>query len=228
MPLFFDPMFLILVALPSLLIAGWASLKVKTAFAKMSKIPARSGMTGAEAAARILHAYGVNNVGIERAQGHLGDHYDPRHKVLRLSKEVYDGRSLSAVGVAAHEAGHALQDKDGYAPLKLRNGIVPLASFGSSTAYLLVIGGVLLNIGPLLTLGVIAFSLVVAFQLINLPVEFNASSRARRLLVEQGIIAPEEDRGVNKVLSAAAMTYVAATLTAVLTLLYYIMLAGRR
>jgi Zn-dependent membrane protease YugP len=155
-------------------------------------------------------------------QSFLGDHYDSRHKVLRLSPGVYHGQSLAALGIAAHECGHALQDAQRYGPLVVRNGIVPLANFGSNAAWLLIIGGFLMNWFGLVLAGIAAFSLVVLFQLINLPVEFNASSRAREILLNQGMVTVEEDQVVKKVLSAAAMTYVAATLTAILTLLYFL------
>jgi Zn-dependent membrane protease YugP len=183
-------------------------------------------MTGAEAAHRILQADGLDHVGIEETRGFLGDHYDPRHKVLRLSPDVYHGRSLAAVGIAAHEAGHAIQDRVRYAPLAIRNGIVPLASVGSNLSFIVFIAGLFMNWTGLMLAGIIMFSAVVLFQLINLPVEFNASSRARQVLLTNGIIAADEDRGVGKVLNAAAMTYVAATVTAILTLLYFLMRAG--
>jgi Zn-dependent membrane protease YugP len=220
----FDPMYLLIVG-PGMLLAAWATFKVKSAFARGSRIALRSGVSGAEAAAHILQSNGLNNVRIEPTRAHLGDHYDPRSKVLRLSPEVYSGRSAASVGVAAHEVGHALQDARGYAPLSLRNAIVPMASFGSNAAFLIFIVGIFLNAASLIWAAIIVFSAVVAFQLINLPVEFNASSRAREALINSGIVAEQEDRAVGKVLNAAAMTYVAATLTAVLTLLYFIMRA---
>ncbi|UCF35116.1 MAG: zinc metallopeptidase [Phycisphaerales bacterium] len=220
----FDPMYFLIVG-PGILLAAWATFKVKSAFARGSRIALRSGVSGAEAAAHILQSNGLHNVRIEPTRAHLGDHYDPRSKVLRLSPEVYGGRSAASVGVAAHEVGHALQDARGYAPLSLRNAIVPMASFGSNAALLIFIVGIFLNMASLIWAAIIVFSAVVAFQLINLPVEFNASSRAREALIDSGIVAEQEDRAVGKVLNAAAMTYVAATLTAVLTLLYFIMRA---
>jgi Zn-dependent membrane protease YugP len=222
--MFFDPLYFIVVG-PGVLLALWATFKVKSAFARGREIPVRSGMTGAEAASRILAASGLYNVRIEPTHAHLGDHYDPKAKVLRLSPEVYGGRSVAAVGVAAHEAGHALQDQEAYAPLKLRSGIVPMASFGSRSAILLLILGIVMHMPFLIWAAVIVFSAFVAFQLVNLPVEFDASRRAREVLITTGIVAEQEDRAVGKVLNAAAMTYVAATITAVLTLAYYVMRA---
>lgn len=223
--LFFDPMYFLILA-PGLLLGIWAQWKVKSAFAKASKVPARSGMTGAEAAQRILAAQGLDHVDIEPTRSFLGDHYDPRHKVLRLSPAVYNGRSLAAVGVAAHEAGHAIQDRVGYAPLALRNGIVPMANVGSNLGFFVFFIGLVMQSTGLVLAGILLFSAVVIFQLINLPVEFNASSRAREVLVTNGIIASNEELAVARVLNAAAMTYVAATVTAILTLLYFLMRAG--
>lgn len=223
---FFDPMYLILVALPAGLLAGWATLKVRTTMAAASRVPASSGLTGAQAAARILEANGIHDVSIEPTRGMLGDHYDPRSKALRLTPEVYQGRSLTAVGVAAHEAGHALQHAHSYGPLALRNGLVPLASLGSNLSYGILFLGFILGSMNLILAGIVAFSLVVITQLVNLPVEFDASSRAKALLIQNGVITGPELAPVSRVLSAAAMTYVAATLTAVLTLVYYLFRSG--
>ncbi len=220
--MFFDSLWWMMM-IPCMLLAGWAQLKVKSAFAAAKKIPTRSGMSGAEAAQRLLSAHGLDHVGIEQTRGFLGDHYDPKRKVLRLSQDVYHGRSLAAVGVAAHEAGHALQDQAKYAPLVIRNAIVPTAGFGSNASFLIIIAGAIMQLPFLITLGIALFSAFVVFQLVNLPVEFNASSRARKVLLDHGIVTNEEDRTVRKVLNAAAMTYVAATITAVVTLIYYIM-----
>jgi uncharacterized protein len=236
----FDPMYFLILA-PAMLLAGWAQWRVKSAYAAAKEFRPRSGMSGAEAASRILSAHGLTGVTIEPVQGSLSDHYDPKSKTLRLSEEVYGGRTLSAVGIAAHEAGHAIQDGYGYAPLKFRNGIVPLASIGSNMSVGLLIVGMLLAArrvpgahGPiqwgmgeyLMVTGIILFSVVVLFQMVNLPVEFDASRRARKVLVANGIITEAEDGPVGKVLNAAALTYVAATLTAVLTLVYYLMRSG--
>ena len=222
---YFDPVYFLFL-LPALLLAGWAQLRVKSAYAQGSKIAPRSGMTGAEAASRILSSAGLQSVDIEMTNGFLSDHYDPRKKVLRLSQDVYNGRNLAAVGVAAHEAGHALQDAKGYAPLGIRNAIVPIASFGSNASWFLLMIGVVMQSFNLILFGIVLFSAAVLFQVVNLPVEFNASTRAKELLFSQGIIAQDERPVVSNVLGAAAMTYVAATVTAVLTLLYYLFRFG--
>lgn len=226
-----DPLYWMMIA-PAMLLAIWAQIKVKAAYAHASKLRSLSGLSGAEAASRILDANGLQDVGVEMTRGFLGDHYDPRHKVLRLSPDVYQGRSLAAVGIAAHEAGHAIQDRAAYAPLALRNAIVPMASFGSNFAFIIFFIGMIMANKGLLLGGIILFGAVVVFQIINLPVEFNASSRAREVLVANGVIAPNELPEVARVLNAAAMTYVAATLSAILTLLYFLirsgLLGGRR
>ncbi len=217
-----------LFALPPFLLGLYAQAKVKSSFAKMSRVPAR--MSGAQAARAMLDAAGLQRVGIEQVPGHLSDHYDPRAKMLRLSPDVYGGRSMAALGVACHEAGHAFQDAHGYAPLMIRNAAVPMAGFGSQAGIWLLIIGAMLNFPMLMWGGVILFSAVVFFQIVNLPVEFNASSRAREHLVEYGLISPQEEQYVAKVLNAAALTYVAGTLQSVMTLAYYLMilLGGRR
>lgn len=217
----FDPVYFIFLA-PAMLLGLWAQFKVKSAFNAGKEIPAYCGLSGAQVAQRILDANSIRNVGIERAEGFLGDHYDPSAKMLRLSPDVYDGRSISALGVAAHEVGHAIQDANRYAPLVIRNGIVPLASFGSNASFFLMMAGAVLNSFNLILLGIAAFSLIVLFQLINLPVEFDASNRARSILLRQGIVSSNEEKEVARVLNAAALTYVAATLSSVLTLVYYL------
>ncbi|MBI4616184.1 MAG: zinc metallopeptidase [Planctomycetes bacterium] len=227
----FDPMWYVIVG-PFILLALLAQLKVKTAFSRWSREPNRRGVSGAEAAAVVLRAAGVGDVAIQEHHGFLSDHYDPREKVLRLSAQVFRGRSIASIGVAAHEAGHALQHAQGYAPLAIRSAIVPMASIGSSLSLPLIFLGLLFPMGGsfwLLKLGIACFSGVVFFQLVTLPVEFNASSRAKRILAETGLAATaEEVEGVSSVLSAAALTYVAATLQAIATLVYYLLLAGRR
>lgn len=212
---------LLLFTAPALILAMIAQWRISSAYARGSQIPAR--MSGFNAARRILDGAGLTHVEIEPTPGHLTDHYDPRHKVLRLSSEVFHGRSLSAVGIAAHEAGHAIQDAVGYMPLVIRNLAVPAASFGSSAGMILLMLGMLLQWSGLLLVGIVLFSAVVAFQVINLPVEFNASSRAKLLLVDQGIVDDQDMGPVKSVLNAAALTYVAATLQAILTLLYFVM-----
>lgn len=227
--MFFDPLYLLFMA-PAMLLAMWAQYRVKSAFARGNEIAASGGMSGAEAARKILWANGLQRVGIEPADGHLGDHYDPRDKVLRLSPEVYHGRSVASVGVAAHEAGHAIQDAAHYGPLKLRNGIVPLANTGSQLSWIVFFIGLVFSsryFGQVMMVaGIALFSLVVFFQLVNLPVEFDASRRARQVLVSNGIVTQHEDPEVARVLNAAAMTYVAATLSAVMSLLYLVLRSG--
>ncbi|MCB0336862.1 MAG: zinc metallopeptidase [Bdellovibrionales bacterium] len=221
----FDPLYFLFIG-PAMLLAAWAQLKVKSSFAHASQIRPSNPVSGAEVAAQILRAYGISNVSIEQVQGQLSDHYDPRAKVLRLSPDVYHGRSLAALGVAAHEVGHALQDAKGYAPLSIRNACVPLASFGSNASWFLMLFGFILNSLHLIMIGIAAFSMVVLFQLVNLPVEFDASKRAKEILVQKGFISPQEREEVSSVLNAAAWTYVAGTLTSVLTLLYYLWRSG--
>lgn len=228
---YFDPMYFIFCA-PAILLAMWAQWRVRSTYAQASQLRNRRGMSGAEAARRILDANGLEHVAIERTEGTLSDHYDPRSEVLRLSDEVYAERSLAAVGIAAHEAGHALQKARGYAPLALRNGLVPLAATGSQLSMLFIMAGVgLLYLSGrmgfyVLLAGIGLFAVVVLFQLVNLPVEFDASRRARLVLAEQGIVTEQEMGAVSRVLNAAALTYVAATLTAIMQLLYFLWRAG--
>ncbi len=221
-----DPMYLLMVFLPAMVLSLWAQAKVKSAFHRGKQIASRRGYTGRQIAQEILDANSIRDVRIEPVQGQLSDHYDPRKKVLRLSPDVYNGRSLASAGVAAHEVGHAIQHARGYTPLKLRNAAVPIASFGSNAGMLLAMGGVLLQMTSMIGLGAILFAGVVVFQLVNLPVEFNASRRARDTLVMNGLVDEKEDKEIAKVLNAAAFTYVAATITAILTLLYFLMRSG--
>ena len=211
---------------PAILLALWAQMRVRSTYAHAMQVPAR--MTGAQAARHVLDSAGLQSVDVEQTPGFMSDHYDPRHKVLRLSPEVYNSHSAAAVGIAAHEAGHALQDARGYLPLVIRNAAVPAASFGTNASFLMIIGGALFAFQPLIWLGIAAFGCVVFFQLVNLPVEFNASSRAKAELAGLGIAGAQEMPAVNKVLNAAALTYVAATLTSIMTLLYYISRFGGR
>ncbi len=222
---FFDPLYF-LILLPGILLAAWAQFRVQAAYGRASQIPAQSGYTGAQAAAALMNSAGVYGVDIQPVQGFMTDHYVPGKRLLRLSPEVYHGRSLAALGIAAHEAGHALQDAQHYAFLVARNGLVPLASVGSNLSWIVLIAGLLLHSVHLTFLGIILFALVVLFQVINLPVEFDASRRARIALVDGGLISPQEDVTVGKVLNAAALTYVAATLTSVLTLIYFLLRSG--
>lgn len=225
--MFFHPMdFLIIIAFG---LAMWAQTKVKGNFEEYSKVMASSGMTGMQAAQRILDQAGLSSVKIERSRGGtLSDHYDPTQKTLRLSDAVYNRNSISSVSVAAHEVGHAIQHANNYSMLVVRHRIFPLANIGSQMAPLLLIGGFLLNMGNLITVGIILFSAAVLFQVVTLPVEYDASRRAKNKLVELGMISNREEKGVSKVLSAAALTYVASTLIAVLQLVKFIMIARQR
>ena len=223
--MFFDPVYFLYIS-PALLLAFWAQMRVKSAFAEAQNVPA--SLSGAGAARHLLDAAGLQDVGIEQIPGQLSDHYDPREKVLRLSQAVYGTRSTAAVGIAAHEAGHAIQDAKDYTPLVIRNAAVPAATFGGNASVIMLIAGMLLSakipaLGILVPLGIAAFGCVVFFQLVNLPVEFDASARAKALLVDHGIVPEQDMVYVNRVLNAAAWTYVAGTLQAILTLLYYIM-----
>ncbi len=222
---FFDPRWL-LFALPGLLLGLWAQARVRGAFNKYSKIKTMRGLTGAQVARALLDEQGLSHVAVEETQGRLSDHYDPRAKVLRLSPDVYRSQSVAAAGIAAHELGHALQDSHGYTPLKLRSAIVPATQYGTMLAPWLFIAGLLLNITALAWVGVILFGVAVVFTLVTLPVEFNASRRAKELLTTSGVLIGDEMLGVNKVLDAAALTYVAAAVSSVGQFLYYVMLLG--
>jgi Zn-dependent membrane protease YugP len=220
-----DPMYFVFLA-PGILLALWAQFRVQSAYARASQVPARSGLSGAEAAEAVMSEAGVQGVRIEPTEGYLSDHYSPGEKALRLSPDVYVGRSLASLGIAAHEAGHAIQDARGYSPLVVRNALVPIAGFGSSAAWILMLVGFLMSSLLLVKIGIVAFATVVAFQLVNLPVEFDASRRARQALLAGGLVTQAEDAEVKRVLDAAALTYVAATLTSILTLLYFLFRAG--
>ena len=228
-PMYFDPTyFLVLIGVVlSLLASG----RVKSTFAKYSQVRNSRGLTGAQAAEQVLHTAGIYDVRIEHVGGNLTDHYDPRTKVLRLSDSVYGQTSVAAVGVAAHECGHAIQHANGYAPLKLRSTLVPVANFGSKLAWPLIIFGFFISGESsrlLINAGIIAFLGAVLFQLITLPVEFNASNRAIRMIADSGMMYGEEIKGAKKVLSAAALTYVASAATAILQLLRILILTGGR
>lgn len=223
MPLFFDVNYFLILA-PAMLLAFWAQMRVKSTYAAASQQPA--SLTGAAAARHMLDSAGLQEVAIEPIRGQLTDHYDPSARVLRLSEGVYGERTLAAVGIAAHEAGHALQHANNYAPLTIRNLAVPAASFGSGAGMWMIVGGAIFSSGFLIQLGIVSFAAVVFFQLVNLPVEFDASNRAKAQLVEYGIVNEHDMGPVRKVLNAAGWTYVAATLQAVLTLLYLLMRYG--
>ena len=225
-PLFYNPTFL-LISLPALLLAMWAQWRVQAAFRKYSQVRTWSGMRGAEVARRVLDYNGLSNVTVEPVQGFLSDHYDPRQKVLRLSPDVYNSNSVAAAGIAAHEAGHALQDQEGYLALQMRSAMVPAVQIGSWVGPIIFMLGYFMMpiMGTSLAwVGVAVFAASAAFALVTLPVEFDASRRAKEILVSQGIVAQQEMSGVNNILNAAAMTYVAAAAQAVTTLLYYVML----
>ena len=222
----FDGTYILIVI--GMVLSMLASSRVKTTFAKYQRVRSMSGMTGAEAAQRILRQSGIYDVRVERVSGSLTDHFDPRSKVLRLSDSVYGSSSVAAVGVAAHECGHAVQHEKGYVPLSIRSALVPVANFGANLAWPVFLMGLIFSIGPLLDIGILLFLAAVLFQLVTLPVEFNASSRALRLLESNGILYGEEIRDTRKVLSAAALTYVASLAASVLQLLRLIILAGGR
>ena len=223
----FDPVYLVFLA-PAMLLALWAQLRVRSAYAEASRIPARSGYSGAEAAQALLQSAGLRGVVIEPVEGFMSDHYVPGQGVLRLSPEVYAGRSLAALGIAAHESGHALQDATRYPLLALRNGLVPLAAVGSNLSWIIIVVGFALSSLNLILLGIAAFSLTVIFQLVNLPVEFDASRRARLAVAHAGLVTPEEDVHVKRVLDAAALTYVAAAAMAALQLIRLLLLRDSR
>ena len=218
---FFDPLYLIIIA-PGFALSLYATFRTKSTFSKYSKVGSRSGLTGAAAAELMLRRQGVSGVRIERSGGWLSDHYDPGKKALRLSEDVYSSQSLSAIGVACHEAGHAIQDANNYGMLGLRTALVPATNFGSTFAYIALIAGFILHLTGLIFIGVCLFSVVVAFSLITLPVEWDASRRAKVAMDEAGMLSPEESRHASKVLNAAFLTYLAAALTSLLTLAYYL------
>ena len=223
-----DPtIFLVLIGV---LLSLWAQIRVNSTFARYSRVRCFSGMTGAEAARRLLNAQGIYDVTVQPVSGKLTDHYDPRTKVVKLSESVYNATSVAAIGVAAHECGHAMQHNEGYGPLRFRSALVPVANFGSQLSWPMILLGILFGgLGsPLVQVGILMFSLAVLFQLVTLPVEFNASSRAVRLLDSQGILSGEEVDGTRKVLKAAALTYVAAAAGSVLQLLRLVILFGGR
>jgi len=223
---FYDPTFLLLI--PAIPLALYAQFRVKKAYEKYGKVVASSGITGERLARQLLNQGGIGNVAVEAIPGKLSDHYDPRNKKLRLSEGVYSNQSVAALGIVAHEVGHALQDAYSYAPLKIRNNFVPVANFGSTLAFPLFFIGFLFTIPVLMDIGIIAFSLALAFQVITLPVEFNASKRAMVLLEEGKYLNQKELPMANAVLSAAALTYIAATAMALLNLIRLILLRGMR
>lgn len=211
-----------------LILSIWASSKVNSTFNRYSKVYSARGFTAAQVTRMILDNAGLRHVGIERVSGNLTDHFDPRGNVIRLSDTVYDSTSVAAIGVAAHEAGHAQQYRDGYLPIKLRSMLVPIANLGSQLAMPLLILGLVMSFAGLVDFAIWLYVAVVAFSVVTLPVEFNASSRALKTLEGYGILSDAENRGAKKVLSAAAMTYVASTLAAIGSLLRLLAISGRR
>jgi len=230
--MFFDPIYLLFM-IPALLLSLFASWRTKSAFKKYSKVRTLNGMTGAQAAQVLLDRAGIDDVKVVPTRGYLSDHYNPMNKTLALSETVYGSPSLAAVGVACHEAGHAIQHARRYAPLWARSMLVPTANIGSKVGYFAMLGGlILLSSGAaglgkgIVILGALLFSVVLLFQIVTLPVEFDASARAKRLAFEHGIVTGQERAGVSKVLNAAAMTYVAAAISTLMTLLYFLLRAG--
>lgn len=226
LPYFFIDRYYIIYVLPAMLIALWAQFNVQSTYSRYSRKLNSRGLTGAEVARQILDRNGLYSVAIERTSGNLTDHYDPRTNVVRLSQGVFDGRSVASLGVAAHECGHAIQHSVAYKPLTMRNAVIPVTQFGSSASIWILIIGFVLNWGILVFLGIILFSFAVVFQLITLPVEFNASTRALRILDEGSLLFGDELKGARKVLKAAALTYVAATIVAFAQLLRVIAIFG--
>jgi Zn-dependent membrane protease YugP len=222
----FDPVYL-LFFIPGMLLSLWASARVKSTFREYSQVGSRRGYTGAQAARELIRQRGISGVQVEETTGFLSDHYDPRHRVLRLSPEVYHGRSLASLGVAAHEAGHAIQHAKAYGPLKFRSYVVKPAMIGSNIGTVVASIGLAMQFSGLIWAGIVLFSIFVLFTLVTLPVEFDASKRAVAALQETGMIDADEVDGTAAVLKAAAMTYVAAAITAVLQLLYFVMRARR-
>lgn len=224
--MFYDSSIIILI--PALLLSLWAQIKVKSAFARYKEVKSSMGYTGADAARALLDSNGLTDIPIEVIGGNLTDHYDPSSRKMRLSQEVYYGNSIAAIGVAAHETGHAIQDKEGYAPLKFRIMMVPAVNIGQSFSWILFILGIFMGISPLVNFGIILFSAVVLFQLITLPVELDASRRAIKILQGRSLLVGDEIYGARKVLNAAALTYVAAALTAIAQLLRLLIIANNR
>ncbi len=229
--MFFDPMYFVFI-IPAVVLSLWASWRVKSNFKKYSKVRSSRGITGAEAAAELLRTASIDDVKIVRTGGKLSDHYNPINKTLALSESVYDSSSIAAIGVATHEAGHAIQHAKHYGPLWVRSMLVPTANIGSSIGYIVMLIGLFMSSTNMVLVGAVLFSMVLLFQIVTLPVEFDASRRAKALVVEHGIILPQEREGVDRVLNAAALTYVAAAISTLLTLLYFLwrsgLIGGRR
>lgn len=223
----YDYYYFVLVV-PAIVLSLIAQAKVKSTYSKYAKVANTKRISGAQAAYNVLLHYGINNVKIEQTTGKLSDHYDPRSNVIRLSPEVYSGSSIASIGIACHEAGHAAQHAQNYVPIKVRNAILPVANFGSSAGVLIAVFGYFLGFGILVDIGIILFAAVVVFQLVTLPIEFNASSRALKVIDETGMLYEEEQKGAKKVLSAAAMTYVASLLVSLMSLIRLILRTNNR
>ena len=222
---FWDPTYIVI--LPAIIFALYAQMKVQSTFAQYQKIYNKRGYTGASIARKILDENGLHSVRIERINGHLTDHFDPSSNVVRLSDSVYDSQSVASIGVAAHEVGHAIQHATSYGPIKIRSAIIPMTKIGSTLAFPLVLIGIIMSTQWLISFGIFLFTAVVLFQAVTLPVEFNASSRALKTLENYNILNDEELRGSKKVLSAAAMTYVAALVSSLLSLFRLLLIANR-
>jgi Zn-dependent membrane protease YugP len=220
-----DPLYWIMM-LPVIILSVFSSFLVKSAFNKYSKVANSRNITGKEMAEKLLERNGLNHIRVLKADGFLSDHYDPSKKVIKLSSAVYEGKTIAAIGVAAHETGHAVQDAKSYSPLRLRNMMVPVASIGSNFSWIVIIAGMFLGAMGLVKIGIVLFSVVVAFQIITLPVEFDASSRAKLMMKEYFLVSDTDMKGVSKVLNAAAMTYVAAAVSSIMTLLYFLIRSG--
>lgn len=221
-----DPLY-IMMAIPGLLFGMYATWKTKSTFQRYAQYAASTRMTGAQAARRLLDREGLDAVRVEPVQGFLSDHYDPRTRTLRLSPDVYNSPSLSAIGVACHEAGHAIQHATHYKPLQFRSALVPVTQFSTNLVYIIFIAGMFMNLPVLMNAAILLFSVVVLFTVITLPVEWDASARAKKLMVSAGIVSAREQEDAGRVLNAAFLTYVSALITALLTLLYFILRARR-
>lgn len=228
MPFFFYDYYYIILVIPAMLLAVWAQVRVKSTYGKFAKVGNTRGITGAYAAQAVLTHYGINDVRIEQVSGKLSDHYDPKAKVIRLSTEVYGGSSIAAVGIACHEAGHAAQHAENYVPIKVRNTLVPICNIGSTLGVPLAILGYFLGFEPLITVGLLLYAAISLFHLVTLPVEFNASNRAIKVIEETGLLYDDETSGAKKVLKAAAMTYVASLIVALANLLRLILRFNNR
>ncbi len=228
MPYFFIDYYYIILVIPAMILAAWAQFKVKSTYNKFSKVSNNKGITGAYAAQAVLTHYGITDVRIEQVSGKLTDHYDPKAKVIRLSQGVYGSTTIAAVGIACHEAGHAAQHAQNYAPIKIRNSLVPVCNIGSTLGIPLAILGYFLGFEPLISIGLLLYAAIALFQVVTLPVELNASKRAMKVIDETGLLYDDEQGGAKKVLTAAAMTYIASMLVAIANLLRLILRFSNR